>query len=200
MCIIHQKAPEEGRQIAYEKVGGNIQKFPTAFSGVKLGELSITNPYPMYAIGTQDIAQGKLLSAAKPSGWLYLFLHGTSAVCGVPLRIDPKDGKLSKRGGVYTGGLVQGVWDGLRKAEELPQVKNQDYEFRYVTCGFISFYAVWLHGKSDDIFIPLPPTFGKIESYQPYSEKEIIQFLKLDAENALQHGVVNKRVSSKHVI
>jgi hypothetical protein len=183
--IIFPAAPEEGRQIAYEKVGGDIQKFPKVFHGVKLGELSTIHPYPMYAIGTQDIAQGRLLSAAKHSGWLYLFLHGTDAVCGVPLRIDPKDGKLSTRGGVYTGGLVRGAWDGLRKADELPQVKKQDYEFRYTTCGFISFYAIWLHGKSEDIIFPLPPTYGKMKAYQPYSEQEITKLLRPEAENIL---------------
>ena len=48
-----------------------------------------------------------------------------------------------------------------------------------------SFVAVWLHGKSDDIIIPLPPNHYGKKAYQPYTEQAIIKLLKPEAENIL---------------
>jgi hypothetical protein len=74
---------------------------------------------------------------------------------------------------------------GLQKAEELPQVQKQDYECRYLDLPFL-FHAIWLHGKSDDIIIPLPPTWNEWNAYQPYSESEITKLLKPEAEQKIK--------------
>ena len=74
----------------------------------------------------------------------------------------------------------------LQIAEQLPQVKKLDYEPRLLNIPPILFVAVWLHGKSDDIIIPLPPTFGRWNAYQPYSGKQIIKLLKSAAKKKLK--------------
>jgi hypothetical protein len=66
----------------------------------------------------------------------------------------------------------------LQMAEQLPQVKKGDYEPRLLDISPILFVAVWLHGKSDDIIIPLPPTFERWNAYQAYSEKQMVELLK----------------------
>jgi hypothetical protein len=185
-AIVFPKAPEEGRQIAYEKVSGVIQKFPNAYKGLKIEELTISDAHKMYSFGPQNIISGNLLSTADFSGWRYLFIHGTNAVCEVPLIFDPKDGKLSKHGGVFGNELAQAALEALRKAAELPQVKKEDYECRFLVCSLMGFHAIWLHGKSDDIMIPVPPTYDRVNAYQPYSESQIIKLLKSDAENTLK--------------
>jgi hypothetical protein len=76
--------------------------------------------------------------------------------------------------------------EALQIAEQLPQVKKQDYEPRLLDSAPILFVAVWLHGKSDDIIIPLPPTFGRWNAYQPYSETEMIKLLKSEAKKKLK--------------
>lgn len=74
----------------------------------------------------------------------------------------------------------------LAIADQLPQVKRRDYEPRLLDIPPILFVAVWLHGRSDDIIIPLPPTFGRWAADKPYSEKEMIRLLKLEAEKVLK--------------
>ncbi len=76
--------------------------------------------------------------------------------------------------------------EALQMAEQLPQVKKEDYEPRLLDISPILFVAVWLHGKSDDIIIPLPPTFGRWNAYQHYSESEMIKLLKPEAEKKLK--------------
>ena len=99
-AIVFPKAPEEGRQIAYEKVAELLQTTPNAFHGLQINELTITNSVQLYSVGPTDIVSGKLLSTAKLTGWRYLFIHGTKAVCEVPLGISPTDGRILKSGGV----------------------------------------------------------------------------------------------------
>jgi hypothetical protein len=188
MAIIYQKPPEEGRQIAYEKVKRVLQAFPNAYKGLKIEELKIADPDQMYSIGLGQFALSKLLSSARLVGWRYIVMHDAVAVAEVPLTISPKDGKLSRRVGVFGNKLAQATVEALRKAEGLAQVKKENYECRYLVCYSISFYAIWLHGKSDDIIMPLPPTYKRMNAYQPYSESQIVQFLRSDAENALKYG------------
>ncbi|HLZ16443.1 MAG TPA: hypothetical protein VKQ08_05360 [Cyclobacteriaceae bacterium] len=183
-AIVFPAAPEKGRQIAYEKVSRVIQAFPQMFKGLATNELTITNAQRMYAVSPQEVVSNNLLSAAKLYAWLYPFVHETNAVLSAPVFINPKDGKLSKRGGVMDGKLVKDMLVALQKADELPQVKKQDYECRYLVMP-PSFVAAWLHGKSDDIIIPLPPTYYGKKAYQPYTEKAIIKLLKPEAENIL---------------
>jgi hypothetical protein len=77
----------------------------------------------------------------------------------------------------------------LNVAEKLPQLKDRDYEVRYFEVDSIyswSFSAIWLHNKSDDILIPLPPTFKRFNAYQPYSQKQVISILEPAAKQALE--------------
>jgi hypothetical protein len=75
----------------------------------------------------------------------------------------------------------------LQIAEQLPQVKERDYEPRLLDISPILFVAVWLHGEKDDIIIPLPPTWNRWNAYQSYSEKELIPLLKPEAEKKLKY-------------
>jgi hypothetical protein len=121
-----------------------------------------------------------LLSAAKlaTGRWRYFVMHGTNAVGVVVLRANEKAGKALKFVELDPPARAAKLQIAQRKAEELPQVKKQDYEFRFLNLAPLSFFAVWLHGKSDDIIIPLPPTWGIWNAYQPYSESQITGLLK----------------------
>ncbi len=186
-AIIFPKAPEEGRQIAYEKVSRVLEAFPHAFNGLKMDELTITDSHKMYAVGRQDIISGNLLSAVKFSGWDYLFMHGTNAIFAVPVLFSLKDGKTLKAGAVSGEGFADPILEALRKAEALSQSKQQDYEPRYLSMG-MSFSAVWLHGKTNDIIIPLTPGGGEWKAYQPYSEEQIAKLVKPVAEDELKNS------------
>jgi hypothetical protein len=102
------------------------------------------------------LASGQLLSAAESGGsWMYLFTHGTNAVGAAGLIADEKTGKALRANGLYETDFSNETLEALRTAEQLPQVKKQDYEIRRLEIPSIHFVAVWLHGKADDIIIPL---------------------------------------------
>ena len=186
-AIVYPKAPDGGRQIVYENAAQILRTDPRFLGGFHLEELTIADPYRNYGVGLmKDLASGQLLSTARVGGWTYLFIHGTNAVGAEVLIADETTGKTLKFNGLYGSNFSNETLEALRIAKELPQVNKQDYELRRLDIPAVHFVAVWLHGKSDDIIIPLPPTFGRWNSYQPYSESQMIKLLKPEAKKVLK--------------
>lgn len=185
--IIYPKAPEGGRLLVSENAKEILQTDPQFLGGFRVKELALAAPYQNFAVGLNDLASGHLLSAAKFGGnWTYLFLHGTNAVGAAGLIANPKTGKAMSANGLFQTNLSNETLNALREARKLTQVETRDYELRRLDISPIHFVAVWLHGKSDDIIIPLPPTFGRWEAYRPYSESQMIRLLKPEAKKRLK--------------
>ena len=180
-AIVYPKAPDGGQQMVSKNL---VPKF----LGVsRIEDLTIANPYENYYVGLTNLASGEFLSATKNNGyWTYPLMHGTNTVGEAGLSADEKTGKALKFHSLQKSPFADGTLKALRMAEQLPQIKKQDYEIRRFDIPWMLFVAVWLHGKSDDIIIPLPPTFGRWNAYQPYSESEIIKLLKPEAKKKLK--------------
>ena len=185
--ITYPPAPEGGRRMVEENAGEILQSDPRFLGGYHLTELTIAAPYRSYGVGPGDLAEGRLLSVAKSRGnWMYLFLHETNAVGMGGLIADEKTGKALKSNGLYQTDFSIETLAALHVAEQLPQVKKQDYELRRLDCPSILFVAVWLHSKSDDIIIPIGPTFGRWNALQPYAEGQMSKLLQKEARKKLQ--------------
>ena len=186
-AIIYPQAPDGGREIVYKYAGEILKSDPRFLGGFRIEELTMADPYRDYAVGLTNLASGQLLSAAKSGGgWTYLFMHGTNAVGAAGLIADEKTGKALKANGLYATDFSNETVEALRIAEQLPQINQQDYEIRRLDSPGILFVAVWLHGKSDDIIIPLGATFGRWNALQPYSESQMIKLLKPEAKKKLK--------------
>jgi hypothetical protein len=185
-AIVYPKAPDGGRQLVYENAGQILRHDPRFFGGLQIDDLTIANPCRNYFVGATNLASGQLLSAAKTINWQYLLVHGTNAVGAACLIIDETNGKALKFNGLNRPFFPDAPLDALRTAEQLPQVKKQDYELRILEASAVYFRAVWLHGESDDIIIPLPETFRRWNAYQPYSESQMIKLLKPEAKKVLK--------------
>jgi hypothetical protein len=180
--IIYAKATEEGKQFVLE----HLDHRDLAFLGLaRVQDLNVADPYPDYGVGLTNLASGKLLSAAVSRGaWVCLLLAGTNAVGAEQLTADGKN-KALKFNGLYQTDFSNETLEALRIAAGWPQIKKSDYEIRRLDIPGISFVAIWLHGKSDDIIIPLPPTYDRMIAYQPYSESQIIRILAPEAGRSL---------------
>jgi hypothetical protein len=172
-AITHPKAPEGGKQIVEKYLDPQLLK-PLGITNA--ADLTIADPFVEYAGG--ELTPGKFLSTAQLFTWRYPLMQGTNVVGAIELRANEKLKFVS---------LGKTLWDNstpeaIRKAEQLPQVKRQDYELRCL--GMIPYYpAIWLHGESNDIIIPLPNRWVNWRAfqpnlYQPYSENEILGILK----------------------
>ncbi len=179
-AIVYPKAPDRGRQIVYKNLD-------LKFLGVsRIEDLAIVAPHRGYVVGLTNLVAGNMLSAAKPYCWRYPLSQGTNGVGVAVLNADAKSGKARGFESLEKSGFATETVEALRIAEQLPQIKKQDYELRYLNIPAVSFVAAWLHGESDDIIIPLPPTFGGLNANQPYSESRIISLLKASAQTAMK--------------
>jgi hypothetical protein len=184
--IAYPKVPDGGRQMVIENVGRELRAHPDTLGGLRIEDLTVGEPHREYFVGLTNLASGHMLSAAASRSWRYLLMHGTNAVGAATLIADGKDGNALKFNDLQHPFFPNATLEALRAAGKLPQTKKQDYELRYLGIPALNFVAVWLHGESDDILIPLPPTFGRFNDYQPYSESQIIKVLKKDAANVMK--------------
>jgi hypothetical protein len=181
-AIVYPKEPEGGRQIVMKFASHFVGKNLPPFKGIRsTNELTLAPPIREYYVSPQDLASGLFLATARAGDWAYVFLDGTNAVGSENLMPAGKNGVL-KFAGLYDPDSFTKV---LQFAEQLPEINKQDYEVRRLECAPILFRAIWLHGKTDDIIVSLPETFGRWQAYRPYSEREMIHLLKPEAEKKL---------------
>jgi hypothetical protein len=185
-AITYPKAPDGGRQLVTANANEILRSDPSFLAGFRIEELTIANPYRNYYVGLTNLASGQLLAAVRPGGWTYLFMHGTNAVGAEELIANEKTGNALQFNGFYQSNFSNETLEALRIAEKLPQTRKQDYEVRRLGSAPILFHALWLHGKSDDIIIPLGATFGRWNALQPYSESQMIKLLKPEAKKVLK--------------
>ena len=188
-AIIYPKAPDGGQQVIRDTFKQGLSRSISRYlGGFQIEDLTIANPFRDYSVGLTNLASGQLLPAARAGNWRYLLMHGTNAVGAAELMTDPTNGAALKFAGLDTSDFPGETLEAIRRAEQLPQIKEQDYELRRLDCPSILFVAVWLHGKSDDILIPLPPTGGRWNAYQLYSESQMIEWLQPESEKRLKAG------------
>jgi hypothetical protein len=188
-AIFYPQAPDGGEQVVRDTFKQGLSRSISRYlSGYQIEDLTIARPFRDYSVGLTNLAADQLLPAARPGTWRYLLLHGTNAVGAAELMADPTNGTALKFAGLDTTDFSRETQTALGKAEFLPQIQKGDYEVRRLDCPSILFVAVWLHGESDDILIPLPPTRGRWNARQPYSESEMIKLLQPEAEKRLKAG------------
>lgn len=184
--VVYPPAPDGGQKMISDFVGPILKQDPRFLGGFQMQDLTIASPYRDYWVPRlKDILAGKLLAATKHNGWTYLLMHGTNAVGESGLYPDPRTGNLraSELGRpTFHGAQLEAI----RVAEQLPQVQKEDYEVRHLKIPQLLFEAMWFHGASDDIIIPLPNTFGRWNAFQPYTEREMLKLLKPEVVKKLK--------------
>jgi len=152
-------------------------------------DVSHSEPHPVYVAGLDDLADGKLLAAAKQTGWRYLLVHGDAAVGEAELSAEtraPRGAKSARSKEPQFLGLTHGPFtaatiDALHAAERLPQIEKADYELRLLKVPAVYLVALWLHSGSEDILIPLGQPPAGLKKNRPYTEAGIIRALRATA-------------------
>jgi len=175
-AIVYPKAPAGGKQIVAKYLD------PDLLNGLRITNhenVTVADPLAEYDAGA--LVSGKFLSTSELVLWRYLLMQGTNAVGAMALNADKKRGEYLQFNSLGKSQFDNSVLEAIRIAEQLPQVKKQDYELRYLWLHFFV-PAIWLHGESNDIIIPLTDYWKRLNTYQPYSEGEIIKILKPTVE------------------
>jgi hypothetical protein len=189
MAIIMRSAPRGGAAILAANVT-DLMRAKRVPHGMKADmhpeELAHSEPHPVYVSTLDDLAAGKLLGAAKQTGWRYLLVHSDAAVAEAELsagRHGAKGAKGTKGKALEFAGLTHGPFtgatvDALHAAERLPQVEKADYELRLLKVPAVYLVALWLHGRDEDILIPMGNPPAGLKKNKPYSEAGVIRALR----------------------
>ena len=180
--ITRPEEPQGGRQIAYDHLVHMFQSDPRFFGDFLPGDLSLVEPLQEYTVTKEKFALGNLLPGATFSNWSYVIMHGDKVLGHVDVKANGETGKMQWDGTSHTPTYDGSLVNAMHIAEQLPQVKERDYEARILGVPFGFLYVLWLHGKTDDILIPLLPVPHGVKAGQPYTESEIIKFLNEAAE------------------
>jgi len=174
-AIIYPQAPPASRDVAYQSLQQpDVQQFLMTSN---IADLKIGQPYAGYMlVNIHDVRSDRLLSVSEMYCWNYPVIRGIDTVRVMELDSKEENGFKLIRSESYGDSISLA----LRNAEILQKVKDHDYEFRFLRIAAIPYSAVWLHNRSDDIIVPLPPIWGHWEPYRPYSEAEMVKLLKAE--------------------
>jgi hypothetical protein len=199
MAIITRNAPRGAATILSANVTNMLRgkHIPHGMKAdVRPQELEHSEPHPVYVATLDDLVAGKLLSAARQTGWRYLLVQNEEVVAEAELsaaRPAAKGAKgatksrSSKQHELTFAGLTHGPFsgatvDGLHAAERLPQVEKDDYELRLLKVPAVYLVALWLHGANEDILVPLGQPPAGLKKNKPYTEAAVIRALRATAE------------------
>ncbi|HVN34193.1 MAG TPA: hypothetical protein VMU96_02935 [Casimicrobiaceae bacterium] len=195
MPIIMRNAPRRGAAVLAANVT-ELLRAKQAPHGMKAEarpeELQHSEPHPVYVATLDDLAAGKLLAAAKQTGWRYLLVHNDEVVAEAELSAgrraakDAKGAKAAKSAknedlafaGLTHGPFVAATVDGLHAAERLRQVEKSDYELRLLKVPSVYLVALWLHGDDDDLLVPLGQPPAGLKKNKAYTEGAVIRALR----------------------
>jgi hypothetical protein len=189
MPIITRRAPPGGEAVLAANVTDlmRAKRLPHGMKAeMQPEELTHSEPHPVYVATLDDLAAGKLLGAAKQTGWRYLLVHSDAAVAEAELTAGRRPAKGAKRpqhkelefAGLTHGPFTGATIDGLHAAERLPQIAKADYELRLLKVPAVYLVALWLHGGSEDILVPLGQPPGGLKKNKAYTEAGVIRALR----------------------
>ena len=193
MAITHPKEPEGGNAIVAEslsKLDTDKSMRGLSFAFPSIRQFAHTQPHKVYTVGLNDLAKGKLLSAAKETAWRYLLVADGKPVGEVELgsktpSTQAGDADLEFKA-LNEGPFAEATFNTLRFAEKLDSVAREDYELRFLRIAAVYFAALWLHGKQDDLIIPMGKPPGGLKENTIYQESQVIEALHRVAETAKQ--------------
>jgi len=192
--LIYVDPPKEDQEIVYNYVRKILQP-DTAFSNnLHSADFRIAAPFQNYFVEPGDVAAGRLLSATKSGAWQFHVFRGTNVIGIAYCMFDPNSGK--PRASVEFSTIAYPM-EPVIMAEQLPQIKRQDYEVRIFGASF--FRGLWLHAKTNDIFIPANDGFGKLQAFRPYSEAQLIKILQPYEQTMMPINMESRRQFERNI-
>jgi hypothetical protein len=147
------------------------------------GQLALAQPHQIFSLGLADLAAGKGLEAAKPTGWRYLVQAGENSLASAETAVTPATSE-HVFSAFNSGRLVASTVEAIRTAQGLPEVGRGSFELRLLRVPALYFTALWMHGaqQNDDVLIPLEPSPG-VATGKPVPAAPLLQDLASKAKS-----------------
>jgi hypothetical protein len=149
------------------------------------GPLQLGEPLQVFTLGLNDLAAGKDLQAAKPSGWLFLVQDGDQTLASAE-SVPTGKGDEQVFSALNEGRFVASTAEAIGTARGMPEVNQDDFEPRLLRVPALYVTALWLHKSKGggDLLVPLAPSPVNTPTGRPVPASQLIEELKYKAGQA----------------
>ncbi|HEU4556579.1 MAG TPA: hypothetical protein VFS20_01975 [Longimicrobium sp.] len=180
---IRTAAPPQG---TYDAVASHLGHPHTASKLLPSdGEMGAAEPIPVYMLGLDDLAGGRVPEALrdlKPLYWRHLLVRGGEPVGEADLVAGEEETRVVA---VHHGPRAPGTARALAAMQSHPRVARQDYELRMLESPAIYLVSLWLHAPGDEVLVPVEPDRSGLPLHQPITLSEALPQLRQRAAEVL---------------
>jgi hypothetical protein len=151
------------------------------------GPLQLAEPHQVFTLGLVDLAAGKGLDAAKPTGWRYLVQEDDKVLAAAEsVAVGPADEYAFSA--FNEGSFVASSASAIRAVREIPEVVQGGFELRLLNVPGLYVLALWLHdaqGKGD-LLVPLAPSPVEAPTGKPVAAAVLLKELADKAQTPIE--------------
>jgi hypothetical protein len=142
------------------------------------GPLQLTEPHQVFTLGLTDLAAGKGLDAAKPTGWRYLVQEDDKVLASAE-SVAVGSANEHVFSAFNEGSFVASSASAIRAVREIPEVEQSGFELRLLNVPGLYVLALWLHGAQgkDDLLVPLAPSPVETPAGKPVAAAVLLKEL-----------------------
>jgi hypothetical protein len=154
------------------------------------GPLQLTKPHQVFTLGLADLAAGRGLEAANPTGWRYLVQEGDNVLAAADT-VATGSGNDYIFSAFNEGRFVTSTAEAIQAAQAIPEVSQGDFEFRLLDVPGLHVMALWLHDlkeSANDLLVPLEPSPVDTPTGQPVPAAVLLRELASKSSPAAAVG------------
>ena len=150
------------------------------------GPLQLTEPHQVFTLGLSDLAAGKGLDAAKPTGWRYLVQEGDNVLASAETVVGSRGEQVFSA--FNEGRFVDSSAKAMRAVREFPEVGQGGFELRLLNVPGLYVLALWLHDTQGqgDFLVPLAPSPVETPAGKPVPAAVLLKELAAKAQAPIE--------------
>ena len=162
------------------------QAFRTPALRNATGPLQLAEPHQVFTLGLTDLAAGKGLDAAKPTGWRYLVQQGDNVLASAETVAGPRGEQVFSA--FNESRFVDSSAKAIRAVGASPEVAQGGFELRLLDVPGLYVQALWFHetqGKGD-LLQPLAPSPVETPGDKPAPAAVLLKELAAKAQAPIE--------------
>ena len=180
MALIAPKPPQQALDAVHSTFLdlSRNRAFRTPALRSATGTLQLTEPHQVFTLGLTDLAAGKGLDAAKPTGWRYLVQEDDKVLASAET-VAVGSANEHVFSAFNEGRFVASSASAIRAAREIPEVEQSGFELRLLNVPGLYVLALWLHGAQGkgDLLVPLAPSPVETPAGKPVAAAVLLKEL-----------------------
>ena len=187
MTIRFQKEPQSTREILMQGIS-DLERVRGDGITERGGNQKATSPIRIYSLGLGELASGRRVDAAEPTGWYYFVVSGEEIES---LEVNETDlGGGQRFAGAASDQETSSLVQAIGFAETREKVIDTDFEIRLLRIQGIYATCVWLKStnkESEDLFVLVNTISDNLHSERTYSAQQLFSRMTEMAVRQIRH-------------